>query len=284
MAVPNKGRLREPALKLLSSAGIEPIYGGDTRALLVPTTRSDVVLVYARADDIPVLVASGAVHLGITGRDLVREAGVDGEVEEVLDLGFGSGRIVVAVPRDYPYEGLSSLEGRRVATKYVNIARRFFEEKGVRVKIMRVSGATEVMPLLGAADAIVDIMSTGTTLRAHGLVPVETVMETSAVLIRGRVPAGLEYTATQVIEVTRSVINARGVKLVLMNVPDEALKAVLSILPSMSGPMVARLESPKPMWEVLVAARESDLPRIIVDARRMGARDIVILGVEKVVP
>jgi len=282
--VPNKGRLREPALRLLSSAGIEPLYGGDSRALLVPTTRSDVVLVYARADDIPVLVASGAVHLGVTGRDLVYEACVEDEVEVVLDLGFGSGRIVVAVPSGYEYTGLESLEGRRVATKYVNIASRFFEERGVRVRIMKVSGATEVMPLLGAADAIVDIMSTGTTLRAHGLTPVETIMETSAVMIRGPVPEALEETALQVVEVVRSVVNARGVKLVLMNVPDEALRAVLSVLPSMSGPMVAKLESPRPMWEVMVAARESDLPRIIVEARRMGARDIVILGVEKVVP
>ena len=207
IAVPSKGRLRTPALRLLEAAGIEPLYGDSDRSLVVPTVREDVKIVFVRAEDIPGIVSSGAAELGITGLDYIAESGAN--VIEVADLGFGRARLVVAVPRN---SGIRSLEdlpnGVRVATKYVNIARRFFERIGVKAHIMRISGASEVMPSLGACDAVVDVVSTGTTMKLHGLTPIATVMETSARLIRS--PRVKDNSTDEEIEETiRSVIRAR---------------------------------------------------------------------------
>ena len=282
IAVPSKGRLRGPALKLLEAAGIEPLYDDSSRALVVPTTRDDVRIVFVRAEDIPGIVESNAVDLGITGLDYVVESGA--RVVEVADLGFGRARLVVAVPQDSGVEGVEELwDGVRVATKYVNIARSFFERVGVKARIIRVSGSTEVMPALGAADAVVDVVSTGTTMRIHGLKPIATIMETSARLIRSpKARAG--GVIEEVEEAIVSVVRARKVKLLLMNVPDEALRRVLSILPAMSGPTIARVEAGRPMWEVLTAVPLEMLSRVVVEAKRRGARDIVVLNVERVIP
>ncbi len=248
---------------------------------MAPTERGDVFVVFARPEDIPWMVSTCAVDLGITGYDYVLESGA--EVEVLEDLGFGRARVVVAVPAESRAERPEDLEGARVATKYVNLARRFFESLGVRVRVFRVSGAAEVMPRLGVADAIVDVTSTGTTLALHGLRPIATVLETSARLVacpgrerRGRV--------AEVVESLRAVVRGRRHRLLLMNVPDDALEAVLSALPSMAGPMVARIESGEPMWEVMTAVPEQEVWRVVSEARRRGARDIVVLRVERVVP
>jgi ATP phosphoribosyltransferase len=283
IAVPNKGRLRAPALRLLESAGIEPLYGDSDRALVVPTSREDVKIVYVRAEDIPSIVASGAAELGITGRDYVVESGA--RVEEVADLGFGRARLVVAVPRSSGIRSLEELpDGVRVATKYVNIARKFFEKHGIAAEILRISGASEAMPSLGACDAVVDIVSTGTTMRLHGLVPIATVLETSARLIKSPLVRDDEDTVNEVIEALRSVVRARRHKLVLMNVPDRVLREVLSVLPSMSGPTLARIEAPEPMWEVMTVVPIDKLSKIVFEAKKRGARDILVLSVERVIP
>lgn len=284
IAVPSKGRLRAPALKLLEAAGIEPLYGdGASGALLVPTTRDDVTLVFLRAADIPGVVASGAVDLGITGYDYVAESGA--RVVEEADLGFGRARLVLAVPRSLDVRSPEELPGGvRIATKYVNVARAYAERVGLRAEILRVSGASEVMPSLGAADAVIDVVSTGTTLRLHGLEPIDTVLETSARLIRSPVPRGAGDALEEVVEAIRSVVRARSLKLVMMNVPDGRLREVIEVLPAMEGPTVARLESPRPAWEVITAVPVEALPRVVLEAKRRGARDIVVLSVEKVVP
>ncbi len=282
IAVPNKGRLRRPALKLLGEAGIEPLYDPSSRSLVSPTSMEKVDLVYVRAEDVPWIVSSGAADLGITGRDLIMESGVD--VEELMDLGFGDARLVLASPRPSGIESVKDLpKGSRIATKYVNVAGRFFHELGMEVKIVRVSGAAEAMPALGAAEAIVDVVSTGTTLRMHGLKPVHTIMKSSAVLIAGPDNQGREE-AEVVVESIRSVVLARSVKLLLMNVPDDRLEAVVEVLPSMSGPMIAKIRSERPMWEVLVAVPISSLPVLLLELKRRGARDIVTLDAGRLIP
>ena len=280
LAVPSKGRLKEPTLKLLSQAGFEPLYGeSDGRMLIVPTAASWLRLVFVRPEDVPSIVASGAASLGVTGLDYVEESGV--RVEVCLKLGFGRARIVVAVPRESGVSRVEDLEGARVATKYVNIASRFFSERGVNVEVVRISGSAEVMPRLGAADAIVDALSTGTTLMLHGLRPVETILETEAVLVASRCSG--DYAVESVVEALRGVVNARGYKIVLMNVPGESLERVLEVLPSMAAPAIARLESEEPMWEVITAVPSSMLSKVVYEAKKRGARDIVVLQVERVV-
>ncbi len=283
IAVPNKGRLRAPALRLLGESGIDPLYDPGSRSLVTPTNLEDVYIVYVRAEDIPGVVAAGAADLGITGHDLVVESGE--EVEELLDLGFGRARVVLAVPEG---SGIRSVEelprGVRVATKFVRLTESFFRGIGMDVEVVKISGAAEVMPILGAADAIVDVMSTGATLALHGLKPIHTILETSARLIGGPSRGAKRDVADKVVESIRSVITAKGRKLLLMNVPEESLRAVLSVLPAMSGPMVARIQSEVPMWEVMAAVPAEDVPSLVVELRRRGARDIVALNIERLMP
>lgn len=284
IAVPSKGRLAEPTMRLLEAAGIRPLYS-DERALMLPTGIEWVTLVRLRAEDIPSVVETCAADLGVTGHDFVEEQEAD--VVELLDLGFGRARLVVAVPESSGYTSVDELpDGVRVATKFVNIARRFFESRGKRVRIVRVSGSTEVMPLLGAADAILDITSTGTTLAVHKLRPIETVLETSARLIacRGSLEGPKGRLVRSIVELVRSVLAAQRKKLVLMNVPERILGRVLEVLPAMAGPTVARVErTPEPMVEVITVVDEEKLPEVILAARERGARDIVVVPIEKVV-
>ncbi len=283
IAVPNKGRLRAPALRLLEDSGIGPIYDPGSRSLVTPTNMDDVYIVYVRAEDIPGVVAAGAADLGITGHDLVVES--DAKVDELLDLGFGRARLVLAVPEGSGISSISDLRpGMRVATKFVRIAGEFFRGLGLDVEIVRISGAAEVMPMLGAADAIVDVTSTGTTLALHGLKPIHTIMESSARLIGGPSRAARRELADRVVESVRSVIMAKRRKLLLMNVPDESLSDVLSVLPAMSGPMVAKVQSSSPMWEVMAAVPAEEIPRLIVELRRRGARDLLAIDLERLMP
>ncbi len=281
IAVPSKGRLKEPALRLLAQAGFEPVYGeGDSRVLIVPTMDPEVRIVFVRPEDVPSIVGSGASELGITGLDLALESGLDVEICE--RLGFGRARIVLAVPREAGYKDPRDLEGLRVATKYPLLASRFFEGLGVRVKVVRVSGSAEVMPRLGAAEAIVDVLSTGTTLMLHGLEPLATIAETEAVLI-ARSCRGSSV-IERVVESVRGVVNARRMRMVMMNVPGDSLERVLEALPSMAAPAIARLESVEPMWEVVTAVPAEELAEVVYEAKRRGARDIVVLNIERVIP
>jgi ATP phosphoribosyltransferase len=282
IAVPSKGRLRDPTLSLLSRAGIEPIYGdGHERSLIVPTLMGGVGLVFLRPEDIPSLVFLGAADLGVTGLDYVRESGVG--VEECLRLGYGNASIVLAVPEESSVARAGELgDGARIATKYVNITRAYFDSLGLRPMVFRVSGSAEALPRLGAADAIVDAVSTGVTMRLHGLRPVEVLMETEAVLVARRCSGDSDVEA--IVEALRGAVNARGFKMLMMNVPGDRLDEVLEALPSMGGPAVTRLESREPMWEVITAVPVGELHRVVYEAKRRGARDIIVLGAERVVP
>ncbi len=282
LAVPNKGRLVEPTMRMLDAVGIRPL-ASDDRALVLPTSWQELHLVRARPEDIPSIVGWGSVALGVTGYDYVVESGV--EVETIAQLGFGRGRLVVAVPRGSGVRSVAELpSGTRVATKYANIAYRYFGELGLRVRVVKVSGSVEVMPFLGVADAVMDIVSTGTTLSVHGLVPIETVLETEAVLVARRGLGGEErYVADKLATLISSVRNAAGKKLLLVNVPDEVLDTVVKSLPAMEGPTVARVASGRAMWEVITVVPEEEIPDIVMRLKSLGAKDIVITPIEKVV-
>jgi ATP phosphoribosyltransferase len=280
IAVPNKGRLREPTLNLLRKAGLRGEYTG--RLLYSQTSNPNIELIFARAMDIPGFVALGAADLGVTGHDYVVEAGV--KVLELLDLGYGRARIVVAAPEN-SVDNLGEVRpGSVVATKYVNIARRFFESVGLDVSILRISGAAEVTPYLGIADLIVDVTSTGSTLAMHRLKILAEIMNTSAKLIAN--PVSFENKRKLIEEVRLaldSVIRAEGMKLVMMNVPDDRLSSVLAVLPAMAGPTIAEVKAETKMWEVYTVIPESDLYRVINEVKKAGGRDIVVLPIERVV-
>lgn len=180
----SKGRIFEEALPLLKSVGVTPLESLDSsRKLILATNRADLRLLIVRASDVPTYVQYGAAELGIAGADVLAEQGAEGLVLPV-DLGIGKCRMSVAVPNDLDYERLIHRGARiRVATKYVKTARAHFAEKGVHVDLIKLYGSMELAPLVGLADVIVDLVSTGGTLKANGLKEVEKISEISARLI-----------------------------------------------------------------------------------------------------
>ncbi len=284
IAIPSKGRLKEPALQLLSAVGIKPM-ASDDRALIIPTSWKDVQLVMIRTEDIPGIVEAGAADLGITGHDYIVESGAD--VEELLRLNFGEARLMLAVPQSWGVESVEELKGRqlKIATKYANIALNYIRERGLNAKIIRVSGSTEVMPVLGAADAVIDVVSTGTTLRAHGLKPIDVVMETYAAVIARREWEKEEKANAirLILTMMKGALMARGRKLLLMNVEGNRLNEVLRVLPAMLSPAITRLGT-LDAWEVITVVSEEELPQVIARAKEAGARDIVVVDIEKVIP
>lgn len=180
----SKGRILDETLPLLAAAGLVPVEDPRTsRKLIVPTRRAGVSLVILRATDVPTYVQYGAADLGVAGKDVLLEHGTDG-LYQPLDLGIGRCRLVVATRRDYDWARSVQRGARiRVATKYVRTAREHFAAKGMHVDLIKLYGSMELAPLAGLADAIVDLVSTGNTLQANGLVAVEDIMPISAHLI-----------------------------------------------------------------------------------------------------
>lgn len=285
IAIPNKGRLQQPTIELLQMAGIR-FTAIDEKALILPTNWSGVEIVMVRPEDIPYIVENEGAELGITGHDYVIESSAN--VDELIPLDFGKARIVFAVPRN---RGINSVEDLvrkgldiRIATKYLNIATKYISMKGIKARIVRISGAAEVMPYLGAADAVIDVMSTGTTLKIHGLEPIDVVMDTYAILIASKnwMKNPNSDKVELVVTMIKGVLAAKGKKMLFMNVPDKYLANVLSALPAMLAPAITKLSKPD-TWEVITVVDENDLPEVILKAKVNGARDIVIIDIEKVV-
>ena len=178
-----KGRIYDEALPLLARAGIRPAEGEDSRALIIATSRDDLRLLLVRAADVPTYVQYGAADLGVAGRDLLAEHGGQG-LYQPLDLGIAACRMAVAVPEEFDYAGAVKRGARlRVATKYIRTAREHFSAKGMHVNLIRLYGSMELAPLTGLADAIVDLVDTGNTLRANRLRVVEEILPVTSRLI-----------------------------------------------------------------------------------------------------
>lgn len=282
LAIPNKGRLYEPAVELLEDSGIGLSNGGP-RQLFAETNIPDLEVIFVRTQDIPSIVETGAAELGITGHDLVLESECD--VEEILDLGFGKASMVVAARESSKIDSIEDLEdGMEVATEFPNLTRDYFEERGIDVRITEVSGATEITPFIGVADLIVDLTSTGTTLRSHSLEVIETVFETSVRLIAN--PQSLEKEKDMISEIRmalESVIQARPRKLVMMNVPEDKVAAIKNVMPGMSGPSVSKVEGTN-LMAVQAVVQASDVYELVNSVKEEGARDVLVIPIERVIP
>lgn len=279
IAIQTKGRLNEQSLDLLREAGVT--IKEEKRKFLMRASDFPVEILFLRDDDIPQTVAMGAADLGIVGYNEVAERGYN--VEIMKKLGFGGCRISLAIPKSDKYDGLSYFNGKRIATSYPNVLKKFFDENGVEAQIHTITGSVEIAPAAGLADAIFDIVSSGGTLISNGLVEVEQVLQSEAVLIG---TPGLSEekmaVARQLISRFESVLKGVGKKYLLMNLPVAALDEAVTILPAMRSPTVIPLAQ-KEWCSLQTVVDEKDLWSIIERLKAIGAEDILVLTLDKVV-
>lgn len=279
IAIQTKGRLNEQSLDLLYEAGIK--IGNDKRKFLMQAKDFPVEILFLRDDDIPQTVAMGASDLGIVGYNEVAERGYD--VEILQHLGFGACRISLAIPKNVEYTGLEWFNGKRIATSYPAILKRFFDENGIKADIHTITGSVEISPAAGLADGIFDIVSSGGTLVSNGLVEVERVIESDAVLI------GTPGLSEEKLAVARqlmfrfdSVIKGEGKKYLMLNIPQSAIDKAVEILPSMKSPTVIPLAQ-KDWCSLQTVVDDKDLWSVIEQLKSIGAEDILVLKLDKIV-
>ena len=284
VALPNKGRLADKAVALLEQAGLRTALRGE-RAL-VADLGQDFQALFVRAADIPEYVADGAAEVGITGADLIAESGR--EVTEVLDLGFGFCRLCVAVREDSPVASVADLPaGTRVATSFPRVARRHFEGLGIPIEIAPVTGATEIAPHLGVADVIVDLVSTGSTLRMNKLREIGTVMTSTARLVANAAALGREPSARAVHELgtaLESVLRAEAKRYLMANVPRGRLDEVRQVIPGINGPTIVEVLDGD-AWVAAHAVVDADrVYQTIARLKELGAEGILVTRIERLMP
>ena len=288
IAIPNKGRLAEEARELFNDAGLEVRVRGD-RALTA-SLGGEFEALFVRSQDIPEFVADGAADAGITGWDLVCECGRP--LDTLMDLDFGRCRLVVAAREDSGVTSLDDLAGApRVATSFPRITRRFFEGAGHAVDIVPVSGATEIAPHLGIADIVVDLTSTGSTLRVNGLREVATILESSARLVTSARAGGTDAAGTartraltELVDALGSVLRARGMRYLMANVPRAALDRVKSVAPGLNGPTVIDLLNGGTHVAVHAVVPAIGIYRTIAALKQLGAEGILVTRIERLMP
>jgi ATP phosphoribosyltransferase len=281
IALPNKGRLSEEVRELFNDAGLEVRARGE-RALTA-SLGGEFEAIFVRAQDIPEFVADGAAQAGVTGWDLVNEAGR--EVDLLMDLEFGKCRLVVAAREE---SGITSVDGvkngSRVASCFPRLTQEFFTQRGQQVSVVPVSGAAEIAPHLGIADIVVDLTSTGSTLKMNGLREVGTVLESSARLIACK--GNTQDTAHKLEELKQalgSVLAARGKRYLMANVPRRALPAVREVLPGLNGPTIVDImNSDYVAVHAVVPAKT--IYRTINSLKALGCEGILVTRIERLMP
>jgi ATP phosphoribosyltransferase len=280
LAIPNKGRLVQPTVDLLHEAGLT--FEAGERALVAHVQNFDLDILFVRTNDVVEFVADGVAELGITGLDLVAESGA--AVTQLRKLGYGRCRLTVAVPNDCPYQRPEELAGQRVATSHMNLTKRFFAERSIDVNVVPVSGAAEVAPRLGLAEAIVDLVSTGSTMVVNGLRPLQEVFRSEAVLIANTEAAESHPGTFDAIQMMlTATLAARDKKYLMMNAPVARAAELESLLPGLESPSVIPLahEGMIAIHSVVDAdAVWSLLPKL----KAGGASGILVLPIEKLVP
>jgi ATP phosphoribosyltransferase len=290
IALPNKGRLADEARELFNDAGLEVRALGD-RALTA-SLGGEFQALFVRAQDIPEFVADGAADAGITGWDLVAES--CRALDVLLDLEFGRGRLAVAATEESGIGAASQIPiGARVATSFPRLTRRFFEELDRQVELVPVTGAAEIAPHIGIADVIVDLVSTGSTLRVNGLQEIATVLESTARLVVahgviGDAPRGIDHEKARALDelsaALASVIRARGKRYVMANVPKHRLDDVRRVLPGLNGPTVIDIMNGGTYVAVHAVTPAATIYRTVAELKAIGAEGILVTRIERLMP
>lgn len=279
IAIQKSGRLHDDSIKILKEAGIYIDNGKDQ---LKTTSRNfPLEVLYLRNGDIPQYLRDGVVDIAILGENLLVEKGEDLKIVE--KLGFSKCRVSVAVPKENDFNSLKDLEGKKIATSYPNTVKNFLAEKGIKAELHKISGSVEIVPNIGLADAIVDIVSSGSTLFKNNLKEVEQILKSEAVLaVSPQISTEANKILDKLLFRIQSVLKARTSKYVLLNAPNDKLDKIIEILPGMKSPTVLPLA--KEGWSSLHSViNEETFWEVIDELKTNGAEGILICPIEKMV-
>ena len=282
IAVPSKGRISEPSINILEKAGLGLI-DKNNRKLISKTFYDNIEIMFARASDIPEFVNDGVADMGITGVDLINENEVD--VSELLDLRFGQTKLVLAAPEESNIASADDItEDMKVATEFPVLTRKYFSEKGLDLKIVKLSGSTEAAPFIGLADLITDLTSTGTTLKMNHLKIIDVILESSIKLIANKESLSekrelIESVSTSI----KGVLDADRKKLIMMNVKNDDLNKVKLVMPSLGGLTISEVLSDEKTVAVQAVIDEKQVFELVNDLRNAGAKDILVVPIERII-
>lgn len=282
IAIPSKGRISEPSINILEKAGLGLI-DKNNRKLISKTFNENIEVMFARASDIPKFVNNGVADMGITGVDLINES--EAEVAELLDLRFGQTKLVLAAPEESDIKSADDItEDMIVATEFPVLTRKYLNEKGLDLKIIKLSGSTEAAPFIGIADLITDLTSTGTTLKMNHLKIIDNILDSTIKLIANK--ESLE-TRSELIEAVstsiKGVLDADRKKLIMMNVKDDDLNNVKKVMPSMGGLTISEVLSDEKTVAVQAVIDEKEVFELVNDLRNGGAKDILVVPIERII-
>ncbi len=274
--------MNERTIELLAKAGID--LGEDVgRRLYVKARNQDIEVLFLRAQDIPEFVATGAIDIGITGQDQVAEAGA--QIEQVLELRFGYCHMAVAVPEASGIKDASEImDGSRIATSYPNIARRYFESLGKDVSVIVVTGAAEIMPYLGISDYIVDLVSTGSTLKMNRMIEAGRILDSQAAVFTSK--QSMEKYGEQIEEIAssiQSVIDAENKRYIMADVPRDRLSDVERIIPGIGGPTILDIAGNSGFMAVHAVIDSDQTFHVIAELKKIGAKGILTTPIERLV-
>jgi len=279
IAIQKSGRLSEKSLELLTECGIK-VSNGD-RKLKTTARNFPMEILFLRDDDIPQYVEQGVADIGILGENEVWEK--DKDVKIVEKLGFSNCRLSLAIPREEVYTGLDYFRGKRIATSYPKILGKFFQEKGIEVKIEELGGSVEIATGIGLADGIFDIVSTGSTLIMNGLKEVEAILRSEAVLISNKnLTPAISSLLDQLLFRIKAYKEGQGKKYVLLNAPNAVLPDIVRLIPGMRSPSIIPLADEG--WSsVHSVISDDDFWEVIDELKRKGAEGILVIPIEKMI-
>lgn len=282
IAVPSKGRISEPSINILEKAGLG-LKDKSNRKLISKTFNENIEVMFARASDIPEFVNDGVADMGITGVDLIKEN--EAEVSELLDLRFGRTKLVLAAPEESNIKSVEDItQDMKIATEFPVLTRKYLNEKGLDLKIVKLSGSTEAAPFIGIADLITDLTSTGTTLKMNHLEIIDIILDSTIKLIAN--PDSLNEKRELIESVSTSikgVLDADRKKLIMMNVDSSDLDKVKEVMPSMGGLTISEVLSEKETVAVQAVIDEKEVFELVNDLRNAGARDILVVPIERII-
>lgn len=281
LAIQSKGRLNEQTTELLKEIGIK--IDDAKRKFLSKASNFPMEVLYMRDDDIPQLVSAGTADLGIVGLNEVAEKNFS-KIKVIKKLGFGGCRISLAIPKSEDYSDPSWFNGKRIATSYPAILKDYLDRNGIKASIEVITGSVEIAPAAGIADAIFDIVSSGSTLVSNGLVEVETVFESEAVLIsNGNLDAEEQEVLQEILFRIESEKVSKNKKYILMNLPQSSVEEAVKLLPAMRSPTVMPLAA-EGWCSLHSVVDENDLWEKVRALKAIGAEGILVLDIDKIIP